>query len=273
MIIDTHTHVVSSDKTKHPLDPSARGWSTEVSNDVEVLIAEMDAAGVECATLVQPNATYGLDNTYQCDSAKLYAPRTVSVGILDPAAADAAGKLAYWVNEHGMLGVRLQSQVDADDPSCDAIWQRAEELNVPISIGGGGQPDRVERMTKIAGRHPNVLFAPDHFAGWSGADDKAGMTTALEAMAKLPNAHLRYSSTSLGPYADLNDADRDLFRRVIEAFTPQRMMWGSNFPSSRDGGYIGQVTMGKTALPWISDDDLEWMMGKSAHKFWPMLQA
>ena len=62
MIIDTHTHVVSSDKTKHPLDVGASGWSTEVSNDVEDLIAEMDAAGVECATLVQPNGTYGLDN-------------------------------------------------------------------------------------------------------------------------------------------------------------------------------------------------------------------
>jgi hypothetical protein len=35
MIIDTHTHVVSSDKVKHPLDPGARGWSTEVSNDVD----------------------------------------------------------------------------------------------------------------------------------------------------------------------------------------------------------------------------------------------
>ena len=65
MIIDTHTHVVSSDKSKHPLDPSASGWSTEVSNDVEDLINEMDAAGVACATLVQPNGTYGLDNTYQ----------------------------------------------------------------------------------------------------------------------------------------------------------------------------------------------------------------
>jgi hypothetical protein len=52
MIIDTHTHVVSSDKVQHPLDPGARGWSTEVSNDVEDLIAEMDRAGVECATLV-----------------------------------------------------------------------------------------------------------------------------------------------------------------------------------------------------------------------------
>ena len=134
MIIDTHTHVVSSNKAKHPLDPGARGWSTEVSNDVEDLIKEMDDAGVECATLVQPNATYGLDNIYQCDSAKLYSPRTVSVGILDPAASDAAEKLSYWVNEHGMNGVRLQSQAEPDDPSCDAIWERAEALGE-----GGGE--------------------------------------------------------------------------------------------------------------------------------------
>ena len=273
MIIDTHTHVVSSDKAKHPLDPGARGWSTEVSNDVEDLIKEMDDAGVECATLVQPNATYGLDNIYQCDSAKLYSPRTVSVGILDPAASDAAEKLSYWVNEHGMNGVRLQSQAEPDDPSCDAIWERAEALDVPISIGGGGQPDKVNRMRNIGARHPNVLFAPDHFAGWSGSDDKPAMTAALEEMAKLPNAHLRISSTSLGPYADLSAADKDLFRQVIRAFTPQRVMWGSNFPSSRDGGYIGQVKLGQTALPWLSDDDREWIMGKSAHKLWPMLQA
>ena len=141
MIIDTHTHVVSSDKVKHPLDPGARGWSTEVSNDVEDLIAEMDQAGVECATLVQPSGTYALDNSYQCDSAQQYAPRTVSVGILDPAAPDAADKLSYWVNERGMVGVRLQSDAEPDDPRCDALWQRAEALGIPISIGGGGQPE------------------------------------------------------------------------------------------------------------------------------------
>ncbi len=273
MIIDTHTHVVSSDKTKHPLDPGARGWSTEVSNDVEDLIAEMDKAGVECATLVQPNATYGLDNIYQCDSAKLYAPRTVSVGILDPAASNAAAKLSYWVNEHGMLGVRLQSQAEPDDPSCDAIWQCAEELGVPISIGGGGQPDKVNRMRNMASRHPNVMFAPDHFAGWSGSDDKPTMTAALEEMAKLPNAHLRVSSTSLGPYIDLNDAEKELFQQVINAFTPQRIMWGSNFPSSREGGYAGQLQIAATALDWLSEDDRGWIMGGSAHKLWPMLKA
>ena len=273
MIIDTHTHVVSTDKVKHPLHPEARGWSTEVSNDVEDLIAEMDRAGVDAATLVQPNGTYGLDNTYQCDSANQYAPRTVSVGILDPAAPDAADKLSYWVNEHGMKGVRLQSQAEPDDPQCDTLWQRAESLGVPISIGGGGQPDKVDRMGKVGARHPNVLFAPDHFAGWSGAGNKAAMTAALENLARLPNAYLRISSTSLGPYAGLTQPEMDLFRRVIEAFTPQRVMWGSNFPSSREGGYAGQVQLGQTALPWLSQEDIGWIMGGTAHRLWPMLQG
>lgn len=273
MIIDTHTHVVSSNKVTHPLDPGARGWSTQVSNDVEDLIAEMDRAGVACATLVQPNATYGLDNSYQCDSAKQYAPRTVAVGILDPAALDAADKLSYWVHEHGMQGVRLQSQAEPDDPRCDLLWQRAAGLGVPISIGGGGQPETVDRMRTMGARHPHVIFAPDHFAGWSGAKDKAAMTTALEHLAALPNAYLRISSTSLGPYADLTPPEQALFRRVIEAFTPRRVMWGSNFPSSRAGGYIGQVQLGQTALSWLSDDDRRWIMGETAHQLWPMLQG
>jgi L-fuconolactonase len=273
MIIDAHTHVVSSDKVKHPLDPGARGWSIEVSNDVEDLIAEMDRAGVECATLVQPNGTYGLDNSYQCDSARQHAPRTVALGILDPAAPDAADKLSYWVNEHDMKGVRLQSQADPDDSRCDALWRRAEVLGVPISIGGGGRPDRVFQMHNVGARHPNVIFAPDHFAGWSGAEDKAAMTVALEELATLPNAYLRISSTSLGPYANLTPPDQELFRRVIEAFTPRRVMWGSNFPANRQGGYIAQVQLGQTALPWLSQEDRNWIMGGTAHKLWPMLQA
>lgn len=273
MIIDTHTHVVSSDKVKHPVAPGARGWFTVVSNDVEDLIVEMDGAGVECATLVQPNATYALDNTYQCDSAKQYVPRTVTVGILDPVALDAAEKLSYWVKEHGMLGVRLQSQAEHDDSRCDALWMRAEHLGVPISIGGGGQPDKVGRMRKVAARHPNVLFAPDHFAGWSGAEDKPAMTTALVELAKLPNAYLRISSTSLGPYAGLAQPEKDLFRRVIDAFTPQRVMWGSNFPSLREDGYIGQLQLGQTALPRLSDEGRNWIMGGAAHKLWPMLKT
>jgi hypothetical protein len=27
------------------------------------------------------------------------------------------------------------------------------------------------------------------------------------------------------------------------------------------------------ALSWLSDDDRNWIMGETAHKLWPMLQA
>jgi len=71
----------------------------------------------------------------------------------------------------------------------------------------------------------------------------------------------------------LTPPDTELFRRVIDAFTPQRIMWGSNFPGTRDGGYIGLVKLGQTALPWLSGEDRSWIMGETAHKLWPMLQA
>ncbi|MCH2536038.1 MAG: amidohydrolase [Dehalococcoidia bacterium] len=77
----------------------------------------------------------------------------------------------------------------------------------------------------------------------------------------------------IGPYADLTAPEKELFRRVIEAFTPQGVMWGPDFPSSREGGYIGQVQLGLTALSWLSDDERGWIMGGTAHKLWAMLQA
>jgi predicted TIM-barrel fold metal-dependent hydrolase len=273
MIIDTHTHVVNSDRIKHPLHPDARGWSLEVSNNVEDLIIEMDNAGVAGATLVQPASTYGLDNSYQCDSANQFSPRTVAVGILNPATADAAEKLSYWVNERGMQGVRLLTEAEPDDPACDPLWTRAEELQIPISIGGGGTPQKVERITIMTARHPKAIVAPDHFAGWSSSEDKLAMTIALENLAALPNAYLRISSTSLSPYSDLSDTEQELFQRVIQAFTPPRVMWGSNFPSSRDGGYIGQVQLGKSALSWLGENDINWIMGKTAAQIWPILKG
>lgn len=273
MIVDTHVHVVSDDKVRHPLAPGATGWSTEVTNPVEALVEAMDAAGVERATLVQPVGTYALDNSYHADSALRYPDRFVSVGILDPVAADAADKLTYWVSDRGMKGMRLVSEAGADDARADAFWRRAEELKVPLSLAGGGQPARIDAMRAMAARHPNVMAAPDHMAGWSNAgDQRVEMTRALVDLASLPNTYLRISSTSLGPYESLNPAEKEMFQRVIAAFSPKRVMWGSNFPSSREGGYGAQLELGRTALPFLSDEDRRWILGETALTLWPSLR-
>ena len=274
MIVDTHVHVVSNDKVRHPLAPGATGWSTEVTNPVEDLIAAMDGAGVDRATLVQPVGTYALDNSYQVDSANRFADRTVAVGILDPVAEDAADRLAYWVTERGMQGVRLVSQADADDARANPLWERAQELGIPISMAGGGQPGRIDKIRAMAERFPGVIVAPDHMAGWSNAkEDREEMTKALLDLAVLPNAYLRISTTSLAPYESLAESEKDMFQRIIDALTPKRVMWGSNFPSSREGGYGAQVELGRTALPFLSDDDRRWILGDTALTLWPRLKG
>ena len=172
-----------------------------------------------------------------------------------------------------MLGVRLVSQAEADDARANPIWARAQELGIPISVAGGGQPDRIEKIRTMAARFPGVAVAPDHMAGWSAAkEQREEMTKALENLASLPNAYLRISTTSLGPYDSLDENEKDLFRRVIDALTPQRVMWGSNFPSSREGGYGAQVELAKTALPFLSDDDRRWILGDTALTLWPRLK-
>lgn len=274
MIVDTHVHVVSNDKVRHPLAPGATGWSTEVTNPVEDMIKAMDEAGVERATLVQPVGTYALDNSYQVESAKRFANRTVAVGILDPVAPDAADKLAYWVTERGMQGVRLVSQADADDVRANPLWTRAQALGIPISLAGGGQPDRIAKMRAMAARFPGVTVAPDHMAGWSNAKEhRAEMTKALVDLAALPNAYLRISTTSLGTYSSLDQSEKDMFRRVLDAFTPKRVMWGSNFPSSREGGYGAQVALARTVLPFLSASDRRWILGDTALTLWPALKS
>ena len=67
--------------------------------------------------------------------------------------------------------------------------------------------------------------------------EEATVVLLKPASLSTPNAYLRISGTSPGPYAGLTPPEKDLFRRVIEAFPPQRVMWDSNFPSSREGDY------------------------------------
>lgn len=275
MIVDTHVHIISADRMKHPLASGATGWSTEgVLNPIEDLLREMDSAGVDRATLVQPVGPYAFDNSYHADSAASYPKRTVGVGYLDPTAADSADKLSYWVKDRGMKGIRLNSgQADINDPRAFPLWERAQALKVPLSIGGGGRPDRIDQMRAMAAKFPSVIMAPDHMAGWSAAkEQRTQMTDALVNLAKQPNAYLRISTTSFQPYADLTEPEKTQFRKVIDAFTPKKVMWGSNYPANRVGGYKAQVEIGKTAVPFLAAEDRRWILGETALTVWPMLR-
>jgi predicted TIM-barrel fold metal-dependent hydrolase len=126
----------------------------------------------------------------------------------------------------------------------------------------------------MAQRFPGVFCTPDHMGGWSNDKGQGeAMTKALVALAALPNVYLKISTTSLGPYLTMKPEEQDLFRRVINAFTPRRMMWGSNYPASREGGYAAQLETGRKAAAWLPESERTWFFGDAALKLWPSLAA
>ena len=89
MIVDTHTHVVSTDLARYPLqcsatDPEdASGWPLRARLDARELASEMERHGVARACLVQGFAAYRFDNRYTVEAADADPGRFVSVCALD----------------------------------------------------------------------------------------------------------------------------------------------------------------------------------------------
>ena len=63
------------------------------------------------------------------------------------------------------------------------------------------------------------------------------------------------------PYRDSFDA----FKRLFDAFGPQRLMWGTNFPGvERETGYQPALEIFAEHIDWLSGEDKEWVLGKTA---------
>jgi predicted TIM-barrel fold metal-dependent hydrolase len=78
VIVDSHVHVVASDRKRYPLQPAVAGkaWYDEAPVSVERYVAEMDGAGVAAAVLVQAVGAYCFDNRYVLDAARVDPARS-----------------------------------------------------------------------------------------------------------------------------------------------------------------------------------------------------
>ena len=92
-VIDTHTHVVSSDTVRYPVASEVegeQGWHRDHPVDTEGLLALADTAGVRGVALVQALSCYGFDSRYVLDSAREHPGRTIAVSSVPVDDADAA---------------------------------------------------------------------------------------------------------------------------------------------------------------------------------------
>jgi L-fuconolactonase len=271
LIVDTHVHVISSDRTRYPLRPTGVGspWYFEVDADVDRFARESADAGVERAVLVQPVGAYGYDNTYLFAAADAYPDRFVSVPAIDLRSEAAPGELRVLAMQSRGAGVRLfaiANGVLIDDPAILDVWEVAAEhdLVVVVTI----LADQVPRLASVVSRFPSVAVALDHcgFPDLSGGVPYA-KASALRELAGAPNLTVKVSGHLLARA----DAPDELVAWLAEVFGPDRLLWGSDYAQTHDARYATLVERGQDALARLGSAARADVLGGNALRLWPRL--
>jgi predicted TIM-barrel fold metal-dependent hydrolase len=280
-VVDVHMHVWSDDTVRfpyaHPYDANFK--PPAIAGSVEMLLAEMDRYAIEYAVLVQV-IYYGWDNRYVAHCLRQSPRRLRAHGLIDPTDRDLAGKLEYWMRQHGLSGMRFSpiyyrgKDEWINGVAHHSLWKRAEDLGAIFNFFIAA--DQLARLDDMVGRFPGVRVVIDHLARVNLAGpDPAGDVAKLTQLARHRNVWVKVSELSIlspskkYPYADTFP----WVRRVYDAFGPDRLMWGTGFPGATRAqagrpSLADELRLVREGIPFFSDEDREKILGRNAVRLW-----
>jgi L-fuconolactonase len=289
-MIDTHLHPIAADLARYPLSPIdgvQSEWSRGYQLTAEEILEHMRQAAVGQATLVQASTVHGYDNTYCADCCVRYPDKFVGVCCIDPTKKDALETLNFWIEGRHMHGLRLftigstllpngRTQLIQrrwlSDPSTFPVWERADQIGVPIdvqvSMGG------LDMLREMLERFPSVRVLLGHLAGPSLADGPPYQASAdLLALNQYPNLFLKFTTNTVREAAKHRSGPRPFFELLLQRFGADRLVWGSNFPATRGASapYREIVNEVRAALAPFSDVERDWMFRGTALMLYPSL--
>jgi L-fuconolactonase len=251
-LVDAHVHLWNRATDPQPwIDPESmaaidRDFS---SGDVEKML---DATGIDTAVIVQTGNSLAETQRLLDDPGARIAG---VVGWID-LTADVPAQLELLSSggRRRLVGLRHLVHVDPDpgwlgraDVGSALAALSAHYLCFDLVVRSWQLPS----AARVAGAHPGLCFVLDHLGGIAETTDDAGWESGLRALAAHPNVHAKISGLAV-----LVDDPARLRRVVdvaIEAFGPDRLMYGSDWPLARLGagpvawraavdGLIGELT-------------------------------
>lgn len=270
LIIDCHAHIYGEDETQYPTiakpyrPPQGKGT-------VRHLKEEMQNAGVRFVTAIQTSTYYGFDNRFTADSARANSAFMAGVCTLDPDDPVSADRLEDFVRKSHVRGMRSIPAKSGrlDDPGVDKLWATAEKLD--IVINALVSRDKRTEVEALARRHPKLRVVIDHCLNLKAGPELEPTLKDMVALAKLPNLHAKLTFIPTGsaepfPCRDLHDA----CRTIIQAFGPDRCVWGSDFPCEL---WCPKVTYGQHLKIFTQELGLDQptqkaILGATAQRLW-----
>ncbi|MDQ4504106.1 amidohydrolase family protein [Sinomonas sp. ASV322] len=234
--------------------------------------AELDAAGVTAAVLVQADDT--LDDTDAMLAVARASPWVAGVVGWAPldspeAAVDAIDRLGA---DPLVCGLRHLVHDDPRDdflalPAVRASLRRAARAGLAFDVPDAW-PRHLRAAVDLAGALPDLTAVLDHLGKppLSGsAEDVAEWTRCVQALGALPNTAAKISGLRIGGVPYTPDGLRRAWDTALEAFGPERLMLGSDWPVSTLGGpYRETLGVLDALVSELSPDEQAWLRERSA---------
>jgi L-fuconolactonase len=230
LILDTHAHIYSEDEKRYPPVPKPlRPPGT--TGSVASLERSLKANGVAGACIVQATTFYRWDNRFICDTAARTQRWTAAVCTLDPDDPHSPGLIKHFVQKYGIRALRSYPAKDGklDNPAVAAQWKACGESGIAVNVLCNR--DNADALARMLEKFPRQPVTIDHCLNLKAGADHDAILADLLRLAKYPNAHAKLSYLATGsaepyPFRDMHDS----CARIIRAFTPDRCVWGSDFP-------------------------------------------
>ena len=272
--IDAHVHVWTPDTGSYPLTEGFRREDMQpASFTPEQLFAHCKPSGVTRIVLIQMSF-YGVDNSYMLDTIREHREAFVGVAVIDDE-ADRPDKDMRRLKPLGVRGFRLVThERDAEawfaTSGIRSMWKCGAEENLAMCMLCNA--DVVPAIDRMCERYPETPVVIDHMAR-IGVDGTL-RDTDIDQLCRLARHRKTYVKTSafygLGkkttPYLDM----APMIQRLLDTFGPQRLMWASDCPFQVNPGhnYQDSVDLIAKRLDFLSPSDREWLLRKTADKFY-----
>lgn len=268
--IDSHVHVWTTDTLKYPIKPGT-DWDDRFPKDFtpETLFRYARPSQVQRFVLVAHQVYYGTDNSYMLDTLQRWPEVFRIVGFVNHRGTKVAEEMRG-LQTQGVTGFRIVPEIGKEktwlqEPGYSDMFNTAAETGQ--SICPLIRPESMPELDRMCKQHPDTSVVIDHLAsvGSRGNVDDGDVKT-LCSIARNPNVCIKVSAFyALGsrnpPHHDLTP----LIERVVDAFGPERVMWGSDSPYHvQDETYEDSIKVVRDNLDFLSASDRENILCKTA---------
>lgn len=275
-IVDAHLHVWDETAAGKDPGPMRMSYSPQSPAPLELLRDYMEEAGVDRAVFVQP-WFHHWDNAYIAAARQCDPDRFRAVCVIDPRGPAAPKALAEW-RARGVTGIRLRPFRAGEGPAGEPHLGGADTLSLWEAIAKTGtivcllhQDTALRELPALLRRFPSVPVVIDHLNNPVPAEglDQPRFRAVLE-LAALPTVYLKVSGfhhwcRERYPYRD----GMPFIAAAIQAFGPERCMWGSDFPHVLAGcGYIRNRNFLAREAKLLSPETLALVMRGTAERLW-----